>query len=89
MSDQQTRLETARRDRGAQLRALVVSWQEGKTFLEVLADQQKQIDAGGWAPSDEWGQMAEEILAIYMSIPKMTAWDNTEHEDEGPKLVLP
>ena len=88
-----TSIETmrlAQKERGEQLRALVVSWHDDKTFVEALAEQTKAIEAGTFAPNDDWGIMANEIYAAYTSQPRMTAWDNeTEKPPEGPKLVLP
>jgi hypothetical protein len=94
----QEELENKRKERGAQLRALVVSWDEGKTFVDVLRDQQEKIDAGTFAPSEEWSVAADEILGFYMSRPKMTAWDekkpaevplNRPDCDSGPRLIIP
>ena len=91
MSNQKS-LEAARKERGAQLRALVVSWHEGKTFLEALAAQQVRIDDEGFEPADDWSVMADEILGQYTAVasqPKMEWPDEKPPEPEGPKLVIP
>lgn len=89
MSQEQD-IETLRKERGAQLRALVVSWDERRTFLDVLAEQQKQIDEGKFSPSEEWSVAADEILGYYMSRPKMTAWDEkSEPSPPQPKIIIP
>jgi len=83
-------LRQAQKERGEQLRALVISWHENKTFVEALAEQTKQIEIGAFAPNDDWGVMANEIYVAYTAQPRMTAWDNeTEKPPEGPKLILP
>lgn len=84
-------LDEMRKDRGAQLRALIVSWDEGRTFVEVLQEQQTKIDAGTFSPSEEWAVAADEILGFYMSRPKMTAWDEKPKppEPEPSRLIIP
>lgn len=89
-------LEQMRKERGAQLRALVVSWDESRPYDDVLREQQAQIDAGTFAPSEEWSVAADEILGFYMSRPRLTAWDKNDvgamedqKKDDGPKLVIP
>lgn len=78
----------ARRERGNQLRALVVSWTEQTTFVDALREQQATIDAGTFTPNEDWSVMADEILGGYMSQPRMTAWDG-DKKDDGPKLIVP
>jgi len=89
--DRRAQFEAARRDRGAQLRALVVSWAENKTFVEVLRDQQQQIDEGKFQPNEDWNIMADEILGAYASQSKMTDWDDATEPKQpaGPKLIIP
>jgi len=86
-------IEDAKRDRGVQLRALVVSWSEQKTFVEALREQQVQIDAGTLTLNPEWEQVADEILGGFMTVQaQLTAWDEAEKKREeaaGPKLILP
>jgi len=81
-------LLAARQERGEQLRALVISWQENKTFVHALAEQSKAVEEGKFKLNEDWCIMADEILGAYMSQPKLTAWDE-EKPDDGPKLVLP
>lgn len=85
--DHQDKLQEIRKRRGAELRALIVSWQEEKSYEVALREQQAQIAVGKFEPSDEWGTVAEEFLAMYISRPQMP--DNWEEPDDGPKLVLP
>lgn len=87
----QEELEVKRKQRGAELRALIVSWAEEKTYADALSAQQVQIDAGTFTPSEEWAVAADEILGFYMSRPKMTAWDEKPKppEPEPSRLILP
>ena len=89
-TETQDQLQEARQDRGEQLRALVVSWDESKTFLLALNQQQRSIEDGEFAVNEDWAVMADEILGAYMSRPKMN-WPEGEEEpkDDGPKLILP
>lgn len=91
IEDKAKAIEVIRKRRGAELRALIVSWDEGKPFDQVLRDQQAQIDAGIFSPSEEWCVAADEILGFYMSRPRLTAWDQKETPDrnEGPRIVIP
>jgi hypothetical protein len=94
MSNTNDALQAARQDRGEQLRALVVSWDEDKTFLLALNEQQRAIEEGKFALNEDWCVMADEILGAYMSRPQMTAWDGegeapNKKTDDGPKLILP
>ena len=76
--------------RGAELRALIVSWDEQTTFNEALAEQTKRVEEGTFAPSSDWGEIADEILGSYLARKRMTAWDDEpKPKDDGPKLVLP
>ena len=86
MSEKQEH-ELARAERGAQLRALIVSWDEDKTFIQALSEQQEKIDAGAFTPAEDWAIMADEILGAYMSRPKME-WPE-EKPDDGPKIITP
>ena len=88
--------QDARRDRGEQLRALVVSWAEDKTFLLVLNEQQREIEEGKLTLNPEWEQVADEILGGFMAQPAnqtLTAWDgdgeDPNKQDDSPKLILP
>jgi hypothetical protein len=84
--------EILRKQRGAQLRALIVSWAEERPYGEALTAQQIQIDAGTFSPSEEWSVAADEILGFYMSIPRMTAWDEKPPAPKPPepsRLILP
>jgi len=84
-------LRAARLDRGEQLRALILSWAQDKTFLLVLNEQQREIEEGKFQLSEDWCVMADEILGAYMSQPKMN-WpkeQQPEPEPEGPKIILP
>lgn len=83
--------QEARRDRGEQLRALVVSWQEDKTFLHVLNQQQRDIEEGKFEMHDDWCVMADEILGRFISVPKMDWPDENQEapQDEGPKIIIP
>ena len=81
-------LRQAQQERGEQLRALVMSWDTGKTFVEMLAEQTAEIEKGALEVNTDWGIMANEVYACYKSQPKMTAWDEPE-EPEGPKIIVP
>jgi hypothetical protein len=82
--------ENLKSKRGAELRALIVSWDEQIPFNEALAEQAKRIEDGTFAPSPDWGEIADEILGSYLARKRMTAWDKEpEPKDDGPKLVLP
>lgn len=83
-------LQAVRKDRGEQLRALVVSWAEDKTFLAVLNEQQRKIEEGKLTLNPEWEQVADEILGGLMSQAKMT-WpeEQQESKDDGPKIIIP
>ena len=83
------KLEEARKDRGNQLRALVVSWDEDKTFLEALTEQQAAMDAGKFAPSDGWAVMADELLGQYMSVRAQKVAELEAQKNDGPKLIWP
>ena len=91
MSEQANSTNEARERRGKELRALVVSWNEQKSFLLALNEQELAIEEGKFAPNEDWSIMADEILGAFMSQPKMTAWDEKpeEKQDDGPKLILP
>ena len=78
-----------RKDRGEQLRALVVSWAENKTFLLVLNEQQRAIEDGEFSLNEDWCIRADEILGSFMAAPKMTAWDEDEKKDDGPRIIIP
>jgi len=81
-----------RKERGEQLRALVVSWNDDSTFVDALKKQQGEIDAGTLTLNPEWEQVADEILGGYMTVQaQLTAWDEAKkkEEDTGPKLILP
>ena len=90
MSDQQS-IEQARKERGEQLRALVVSWTNGQTFVESLAAQQSEIAEGKLTLNEEWAAVAEEILGGFMShSPEKMEWpEEKPQEPEGPKLIIP
>jgi hypothetical protein len=90
MSEPVSQADADRRDRGEQLRALVVSWDEGKTFLLALNEQQREIEEGRFELNDGWYVMADEILGTYLSRPQMK-WDEKKEEpkDEGPKIIIP
>jgi len=82
--------EDLKTNRGAELRALIISWDEQITFNEALAEQAKRIGAGTFAPSPDWGEIADEILGSYLARKRMTAWDaEPKPKNNGPKLVLP
>ena len=49
--------------RGAQLRALVMSWQLGDTYQRTLQLQAESLQNGGLVINDDWGDLAEDILA--------------------------
>jgi hypothetical protein len=72
----QEALMKARQRRGEQLRALIVSWHEEKSFVEALTEQDEQVVEGKLALNDDWCVMSDEIYAAYMSQLRMTAWDD-------------
>lgn len=87
--DAQKKLEQARKERGDQLRALVVSWVEDKTFVQALAEQQAKIDSGELTPNEDWSIMADEILGGFMSYsPQKMEWPDAE-QDNTPKIITP
>lgn len=87
--DAQKKLEQARKERGEQLRALVVSWAEDKTFVQVLGEQQAKIDSGELTLNEDWAVMADEILGGYMSYnPQQMQWPEGE-QDNTPKIIVP
>lgn len=54
-----------RRARGAQLRALVLSWHTTETYLNVLQAQATEIQSGELDISDDWGDIADSILSQF------------------------
>jgi hypothetical protein len=91
MSETLDQAQAARRDRGEQLRALIVSWNEDKTFLLALNEQQRAIEEGSFELNEDWCIMADEILGAYLSQPKMD-WPDEKQEApqvEGPKIIIP
>lgn len=82
-------MRQAQKERGDQLRALVISWHEGKTFAEALADQTRAVVEGKLSFSDDWQMMANEIYVAFTSQPRMTAWDDESRQDESPRIVKP
>jgi hypothetical protein len=87
--EQKPFIDDNRAERGAQLRALVVSWDEGQTFLEALQEQQAAIDAGKFTPSDGWSVMGDELLGQYMSVRAQKVAELEAEKEAGPKLILP
>lgn len=75
-------MRQAQQERGEQLRALIISWHEDKTFLLALNTQQREIEEGTLEVNTDWGIMANEVYAAYTSQPRMTAWDD-ESDDEA------
>jgi len=82
-------IDDTRAERGAQLRALVVSWDEKQTFLEALKEQQDAIDSGKFTPSDGWSVMSDELLGQYMSVRAQKVAEIEAEKEAGPKLILP
>jgi len=64
-----------RKQRGEQLRALVVAWRDGREFPEVLEEQTKEIEEGKFALNDDWCVIADQILSQFMSMPRMPDWN--------------
>lgn len=54
-----------RRGRGAQLRALVLSWHLGDTYQNILQAQANEIQSGELDISDDWGDIADNILSQF------------------------
>lgn len=87
----QSSIETMMRlqkERGEQLRALIVSWDEEITFVEALRKQTEEIAAGGPIPSDDWGIIANQVYAGYKSQPKME-WPEDQEPEPESKIIVP
>lgn len=54
-----------RESRGAQLRALIISWYTGDTYQRALQEQAEALREEGLVINDDWGDMAEHILEQY------------------------
>ena len=81
--------QAARRGRGEQLRALIVSWAEDSTFISALNQQQRDTEEGKFELNDDWCVMADEVLGAYMSRPQMKWPDGEEPKEEPSRIIIP
>ena len=62
--------EAIRAGRGAQLRALVLSWYVGDTYQRTLQLQAEELQNGDLQISDDWAEIAESILQNFANAQK-------------------
>ena len=60
--DPPTPEEVIKRSRGAQLRALILSWHLNETYQNTLQLQATELQKGTLEISEDWGSMANSIL---------------------------
>ena len=54
-----------KRSRGAQLRALILSWHLNETYQNTLQIQATELQGGNLEISSDWGDVANSILHQY------------------------
>ena len=59
--------EILRRSRGAQLRAMILSWHLNETYQNTLQIQAIELQDGKLEIDDDWGEMANSILHQFQS----------------------
>ena len=71
-------LQKIRDSRGAQLRALIVSWYTGDTYQRALQEQATALQDEGLVINKDWAEMAEYVLEQYagaQGIPEVIGLD--------------
>ena len=63
--DRSTPEGAIRYSRGAQLRALVLSWHLGVTYQHALQEQATELQKDDFEISDDWAQIAEHIYLSF------------------------